>query len=772
MELREPYMRRFSFGNMLVDDANREAVQVCRDIAERRPVAPQPVLLVGAPGSGKTHLLYAIVDHVRKAYEPGETKYAILNPRKLPAEVRAQVRGLVREPEPVRSAQHALLLVDQLEAYTEETDELEALVRVFLDSGHPVVLASDVAPERLGLSERFRDLIAKGRTVGVAPVANVPGELEQRVRQTHAEDAEQQRRELETQRALAEAAQETAQWRQRTEAIQTEAADLRTQVQVARAMSKSLERQLEDMRVALYEARSAPAPDEPLRAELAQAKTATEQHAEEVRRLKETLAQREASAAADGDALRTELMSVRRMLEAAELRAETAERSQHETSASRDRLAMEQSRLEGELLTLREELARETARVQGSEEEKAEFLHERLRLENDMRALREQLDAAGAAAQAGTEERNRLLTRVETLEAECATLKARLEEEQERVHGVVEQERRAAQAQFEAHREVTARSDEEARARIVALEAEVLEARGQGDELRATVENLTERARRLVEQIDANRLRFSEIETEQLRRIEELERALEEHAVAVASAEELAAVRSRAEEAVAQLDSLQSRFETERTQLQDGLREARERMETDAARREEELRRATEERDALRTERDVLAEELRGTSERTAVEVESLRREAHEQSQNAAARIRELEDRVEAAQREAEQRAAASTARARETAELFAAARGDLAEQLEGVNEILSGAAGLLRRATDSWNSIDAPDPGELIRSVSPDTEPPVVEGSNSPSETSLPETQRLAQQDAESAAPGPVSTEQEDDWASETGSK
>jgi hypothetical protein len=46
------------------------------------------------------------------------------------------------------------------------------------------------------------------------------------------------------------------------------------------------------------------------------------------------------------------------------------------------------------------------------------------------------------------------------------------------------------------------------------------------------------------------------------------------------------------------------------------------------------------------------------------------------------------------------------------------------------------------------------------------------VEGSNSPSETSLPETQRLAQQDAESAAPGPVSTEQEDDWASETGSK
>ena len=86
-----------------MDGSNREAYQVCRDIAELRPVTPQPVVLFGESGSGKTHLLYAIVNEVQKASPENEVKFAVLNPRRLPAEIRGRlkaiyVEGFGREP--------------------------------------------------------------------------------------------------------------------------------------------------------------------------------------------------------------------------------------------------------------------------------------------------------------------------------------------------------------------------------------------------------------------------------------------------------------------------------------------------------------------------------------------------------------------------------------------------------------------------------------------------------------------------------------------------
>ena len=81
-----------------------------------------------------------------------------------------QVRHLIDDPSPVQRAQSAVLLVDQLDRFKDLIDELEAVVRIFLDHKHYVVLASKVHPGRLPhLSQGFRDLIDSGQIVQIVP---------------------------------------------------------------------------------------------------------------------------------------------------------------------------------------------------------------------------------------------------------------------------------------------------------------------------------------------------------------------------------------------------------------------------------------------------------------------------------------------------------------------------------------------------------------------------------------------------------------------------
>lgn len=157
-------MNRFSFSTFQVDECNREALDVCRAIAGLDSTSPMPVLLLGDRGSGKTHLLYSIVNHVRSASEP--TALACVTAREFPD----KVLQIIRDPAPVHKARFAILLVDQLESFTDRLEELEALVRIFLEKGHYVLFASDVHPARLNrLSDGFRALLERGRILRMQP---------------------------------------------------------------------------------------------------------------------------------------------------------------------------------------------------------------------------------------------------------------------------------------------------------------------------------------------------------------------------------------------------------------------------------------------------------------------------------------------------------------------------------------------------------------------------------------------------------------------------
>lgn len=157
-------MKRYSFSTFEVDDSNRGAFEICRAVSELQSVSPQPVVLLGDDGCGKTHLLYAIVNHVRAS--SARAGLAYVTAREFPKEV----RSLAIDPSPVEKASSAILLVDQLDKFSELTEELEAIVRVFLDNHHCVVVASAVHPERLkNLTEGLRNLLTGGLIVGIRP---------------------------------------------------------------------------------------------------------------------------------------------------------------------------------------------------------------------------------------------------------------------------------------------------------------------------------------------------------------------------------------------------------------------------------------------------------------------------------------------------------------------------------------------------------------------------------------------------------------------------
>lgn len=151
-------MRRYTFGAFIPDDANRAALQLCQDVAGLRPVAPLPLILVGDEGSGKTHLLYSIVNRIKASTDKTGIAYITANDFPL------RVQSLVDDPTPVERAESAVLLVDQLEEFEDLLEELEAVIRLFLSNGHYVAIASRVHPGRLiHLPESLAEVLETGQ---------------------------------------------------------------------------------------------------------------------------------------------------------------------------------------------------------------------------------------------------------------------------------------------------------------------------------------------------------------------------------------------------------------------------------------------------------------------------------------------------------------------------------------------------------------------------------------------------------------------------------
>jgi chromosome segregation ATPase len=158
-------MKGYSFETFQVQEGNQAAYELCRAVASLEYTGPRPVLLLGPEGSGKGHLLWSIVHEVRASTVKAGLGLVMAH------EFPIAVRNLAVNPEPIQRGNPAILLVDELERFHENVPELEAVVQTFLDNGHCVLLASNVAPDRLGaFSDAFKKCLREGQTIPIKPL--------------------------------------------------------------------------------------------------------------------------------------------------------------------------------------------------------------------------------------------------------------------------------------------------------------------------------------------------------------------------------------------------------------------------------------------------------------------------------------------------------------------------------------------------------------------------------------------------------------------------
>ena len=157
-------MQDLNFKSFRVHDGNRNAFEACEAVATLQHPDPQPILLVGGKEAGKTHLLWAIVNHIRASKM--RVGLALIMAHEFPE----KVRSLVRDPSPIQGGKRAILLVDGLELFKENGDDLEAVVRTFIDNGHNVVLATTSPPADLSeLGKGFALLLESGESLDLLP---------------------------------------------------------------------------------------------------------------------------------------------------------------------------------------------------------------------------------------------------------------------------------------------------------------------------------------------------------------------------------------------------------------------------------------------------------------------------------------------------------------------------------------------------------------------------------------------------------------------------
>ena len=155
-------MKGMTFANFVADENNQAAYDICRKVAALKEEVAKPLTLVGEKGTGKSHLLWAIVNEFREFQ--ARVGVALVSASDFPQ----KVRNLVQNPAPIQKNRAAVLLVDELELFKENAAELEAVVRTFLDNGHMVVLASRIHPSALsGYSGKFKAQVSSGAIVGM-----------------------------------------------------------------------------------------------------------------------------------------------------------------------------------------------------------------------------------------------------------------------------------------------------------------------------------------------------------------------------------------------------------------------------------------------------------------------------------------------------------------------------------------------------------------------------------------------------------------------------
>ena len=161
----------FTFETFVVGPSNKLAYAASQSVAEHPAQNYNPLLIYGDSGLGKTHLIYAIANVIRK--NDPQSKIAYVKGDDLTNELVESIRmGKTAEMrEKYREAD--LLLVDDVQFIAGKKQTQEEFFHTFntlYESGRQIVLTSDRPPSEMALlDDRLRTRFEWGLLVDVAP---------------------------------------------------------------------------------------------------------------------------------------------------------------------------------------------------------------------------------------------------------------------------------------------------------------------------------------------------------------------------------------------------------------------------------------------------------------------------------------------------------------------------------------------------------------------------------------------------------------------------
>jgi chromosomal replication initiator protein len=166
------FPEKYSFDAFVRGPSNRFAHAAAMAVAEAPPAtAYNPLFIYGGVGLGKTHLLYAIGNHVSTLIPGVRAKY-VTSERFITEFIRAVREGQGYQFQR-RYRDIEVLMVDDIQFMARAEETQTEFFHTFNDlhrAGHQIVIASDRPPQELsGLEDRLRSRFRSGLCVDVQP---------------------------------------------------------------------------------------------------------------------------------------------------------------------------------------------------------------------------------------------------------------------------------------------------------------------------------------------------------------------------------------------------------------------------------------------------------------------------------------------------------------------------------------------------------------------------------------------------------------------------
>ena len=164
---------RYTFDNFVVGECNRFAVAAARAVAEAPGERYNPLFIYGGAGLGKTHIMHAIGNYIRKNNQHLKVLYVSSEKfvNELIASIRSKGGNTVDFREKYRSAD--VLMIDDIQFISNKESTQVEMFHTFNDlyqTNKQIIFASDRPPKEIpDLEERLRTRFEWGLIADVQP---------------------------------------------------------------------------------------------------------------------------------------------------------------------------------------------------------------------------------------------------------------------------------------------------------------------------------------------------------------------------------------------------------------------------------------------------------------------------------------------------------------------------------------------------------------------------------------------------------------------------